>query len=132
MNTSQLGNIGEVNTLRILVEHNIPVYTSFGDGNEVDLIAIINNKCVKIQVKTTEKIHNNTLMVWKLGKQVGFHGSKVPYDEQSIDYFALYCIENNTLCFVPNVKGMAMQYSAISFFFFSSCFCRSSIICSIS
>ena len=111
MNTSQLGNIGEVNTLRILVEHNIPVYMPYGDGNEVDLIAIINNKCVKIQVKTTEKVHDNTLMTWRLGKQAGFHGSKVQYDEQSIDYFALYCAENDTLCFVPNTKGMSMSYS---------------------
>lgn len=111
MNTSQLGNIGEVNTLRILVENNIPAYIPYGDGNEVDLIAIIKNKCIKIQIKTTEKVHDGTLMTWKLGKQVGFHGTKIQYDEQAIDYFALYCVENNTLCFVPNTDTIPMQYS---------------------
>lgn len=101
MNTSQIGNIGEVKTLCKFVELGVPVYLPYGDGNEVDMIAIFNGKTNRIQIKTTEKIHNNDLMIWKLTKQNGYHGSRKKYDKDSIDYFSVYCIESDVLCLVP-------------------------------
>lgn len=44
MNTSSIGNIGEAQVLYEFVKRGIPVYTPFGDGYEVDLIAIFNGK----------------------------------------------------------------------------------------
>lgn len=39
MNSSQLGNIGEVRVLSEFTKLGIPCYIPFGDGNTVDLIA---------------------------------------------------------------------------------------------
>jgi hypothetical protein len=101
MNSSQIGNIGEVKVLSKFVELGVPVYLPYGDGYEIDMIAIFNDKTNRIQVKTTEKIHDNGVMQWKITKQDGYHGSRTKYNEGVIDYFALYCIEANVLCLVP-------------------------------
>ena len=99
-NTSNIGNIGQAAVINKFVELSINVYLPFGDGYVVDLIAEWNNKLHKIQVKTTE-FAKDSLMTWKLCKQEGFHGAKIPYSKEEVDYFALYCIETKTLCLVP-------------------------------
>ena len=101
MNSSQIGNIGEVKVLSKFVELGVPVYLPYGDGYEVDMIAVFNNKTNRIQIKTTEKVHSNGVMKWKMTKQDGYHGSRIKYNEGVIDYFALYCIEADVLCLVP-------------------------------
>ena len=57
MNTSQLGNIGEARILAEFTKRCVPCYLPYGDGNEIDLIAIFNDKINTIQIKTTEKQH---------------------------------------------------------------------------
>lgn len=99
-NTSNIGNIGQAAVINKFVEMGINVYVPFGDGCVVDLIAEWNNKLHKIQIKTTESI-KDSLMTWRLCKQEGYHGIKVPYLKDEVDYFALYCIETKTLCLVP-------------------------------
>ena len=99
-NTSNIGNIGQAAVINKFVEMGINVYVPFGDGCVVDLIAEWNNKLYKIQIKTTESV-KDSLMTWRLSKQEGYHGAKVPYLKDEVDYFALYCIETKTLCLVP-------------------------------
>ena len=101
MNTSQIGNIGEAKALSKFVELGVPVYTPFGDGYEIDMIAIFNDKANRIQVKTTESVQDNGLMHWKTTKQDGYHGSKTKYNNGSVDYFVFYCIESDVLCLIP-------------------------------
>ena len=40
-------------------------------------------------------------MQWRITKQEGFHGNKIKYTSNEVDYFALYCIETDVLCLVP-------------------------------
>ena len=101
MNTSQVGNIGEAKVLCKFVEMGIPVYLPYGDGEEIDMLAIFNKKINRIQVKTTRNVHNNGLIRWKLTKQEMYHGNNVKYNIDAIDYFALYCIEADVLCLFP-------------------------------
>ena len=101
MNTSQIGNIGESKTLCELTKLGVPCYIPFGDGNTSDLIADFNGKLNRIQVKTTNSLSENGVMEWKITRQEGYHGNRVTYDLNSIDFFALYCVENDILCFVP-------------------------------
>ncbi len=101
MNTSQLGNIGEVRVLSEFVKLGVPCYLPYGDGNKCDLIADFNGKLNKIQIKTTEKLNTNGAMEWKVTRQDGFHGSRVQYNKEDIDYFAFYCIETDIVCLVP-------------------------------
>lgn len=100
MNTSQLGNIGEARILAEFTKRCVPCYLPYGDGNEIDLIAIFNDKINTIQIKTTEYVHDNSYMIWKLTKQNGFHGSRQCYKD-NVDYFALYCLESDVCCLVP-------------------------------
>ena len=99
--TSDIGNVGQAKTLVKFVELGIPVYTPFGDGYRTDLIADFNGKLNRIQVKTTENLKDETCMRWKITHQEGFHGNKIKYSSEEVDYFALYCIETNVLCLIP-------------------------------
>lgn len=111
MNTSQIGNIGEAKVLCKFVELGVPVYTPVGDGNEIDMIAIFNDKPNRIQVKTTESVRDDGLMMWKTTRQDGYRGSRVRYDSQSVDYFAFYCIQSDVLCLMPatDIKNDTMS-----------------------
>lgn len=101
MNTTNIGNIGYAKTISKFTELNIPVYIPFCEGGIVDLIADFNGKLNKIQVKTTKSVHKDTYMLFKTSHQDGFHGSRKKYSVNEIDYFALYCIENNALLLFP-------------------------------
>jgi len=102
MNTSQIGNIGEAKVLCKFVELGVPVYTPVGDGNEIDMIAIFNDKPNRIQVKTTESVRDDGLMMWRTTRQDGYRGGRARYDSQSVDYFAFYCIQSDVLCLMPS------------------------------
>ena len=108
-NTSALGNIGQVKTLSKFVELGVPVFTPFGEGYTADLIADFNGKLNRIQVKTTESLHDDTYMLWKITRQNGFHGDKKKYTKEEVDYFALYCIETDILCLVPIEKAQTYE-----------------------
>ena len=101
MNTSQLGNIGESRVLCEFVKNEIPCFLPYGDGNTVDLVAYFHNRLNKIQIKTTEKRNSSGAMEWKVSHQEGFHGNRVSYSLDDIDYFAFYCLETDTVCLVP-------------------------------
>lgn len=61
MTTKQLGNIGEA--LAKLVSMNVPVYVSFGDNEKADLVAEFNGKLNKLQVKTSENLKMESLLL---------------------------------------------------------------------
>lgn len=100
-NTTNIGNIGQAKTVAKFVELGVPVYTPFGEGYTADLIADFNGKLNRIQIKTTENLHDDSYMIWKLMKQQGYHGNKVKYTADEVDYFAVYCVETDILCLVP-------------------------------
>lgn len=104
-NTTNLGNIGQAYVIAKFVELGIPVYTPIGEGYPTDLIADFKGKLNKIQIKTTENLHDDSYMVWKITHQQGYHGKRVKYTNQEVDYFALYCIETKSLYLVPYEKA---------------------------
>ena len=101
MNTKAIGNIGEAKVLCKFVELNIPVYTSFGDNERTDLVAEFNGKLNRIQIKTTTSLNKAGAMEWKVTRQEGYHGNRVQYNANDIDYFAFYCLETDMVCLVP-------------------------------
>lgn len=100
-NTSNIGNVGQAYVIAKFIELGIPVYLPMGEGYPTDLIADFNGKLNKIQIKTTESLHDGDYMTWKLTHQEGYHGNRIKYSNQEVDYFALYCIETKILCLVP-------------------------------
>ena len=101
LNTSQVGNIGEVRVLSEFVKLGIPCYLPYGDGNTCDLIAEFNGKLNRIQIKTTQSLNRAGAMEWKVTRQTGYHGNRVQYSLEDIDYFAFYCVETDIVCLVP-------------------------------
>ena len=104
-NTTNLGNIGQAYVIAKFVELGVPVYTPVGEGYPTDLIADFKGKLNKIQIKTTENLHDDSYMVWKITHQQGYHGKRIKYTNQEVDYFALYCIETKSLYLVPYEKA---------------------------
>lgn len=101
MNSSQLGNIGEARVLSEFVKLGVPCYLPYGDGNTADLIAEFNGKLNRIQIKTTTSLNKAGAMEWKVTRQEGYHGNRVQYNTNDIDYFAFYCLETDMVCLVP-------------------------------
>lgn len=101
MNTSKLGNIGEVKLLYELTKRGIPCYLPYGDGNTVDLIADFKGKLNRIQVKTCQSLNANGAMECKVTRQEGYHGNRIAYNVDDFDYFAFYCVDEDILCLVP-------------------------------
>ena len=101
MNSSQLGNIGEARVLSEFVKLGVPCYLPYGDGNTADLIAEFNGRLNRIQIKTTTSLNKAGAMEWKVTRQEGYHGNRVQYNTNDIDYFAFYCLETDMVCLVP-------------------------------
>ena len=101
MNSSQLGNIGEARVLSEFVKLGVPCYIPYGDGNTADLIAEFGGKLNRIQIKTTTSLNKAGAMEWKVTRQEGYHGNRVQYNTNDIDYFAFYCLETDMVCLVP-------------------------------
>jgi hypothetical protein len=106
-NTSAIGNIGQAKVIAKFVELGVPVYSPFGEGYTTDLIEDFNGKLNRIQIKTTEALKDDTTMLWRVTHQEGFHGNKIKYTSEEVDYFALYCIESDVLCLVPYENAQA-------------------------
>ena len=112
MTTSQLGNIGEARVLSEFVKLGVPCYIPYGDGNTADLIAQFNNKLNRIQIKTTTSLNKAGAMEWKVTRQEGYHGNRVQYNVNDIDYFAFYCLETDIVCLVPfDENGVDIEYT---------------------
>lgn len=102
MDTKRIGNIGEAKVLSKFVELGFPVYIPFGDNEKSDLIVEFNNKLNKIQVKTSKNIVNGIIRFDLTSSTVHRkNGYKHKYSKDEIDYFACYCIENDSIYLFP-------------------------------
>ena len=113
MTTTQLGNIGEVKVLAEFTKLGIPCFLPYGDGNRIDLIADFNGRLNRIQIKTCEHLNKAGAMEWKVTRQEGYHGNRVTYSPDEIDYFAFYCLETDIVCLVPFDKNFPIKTISI-------------------
>lgn len=105
MNTKRLGNIGEAKVLSALVELGIPIYLQFGDNEPADYIIIVNNNCLKAQVKTSST-YDGEKTIFDLSSST-FHrknGVRHKYTVEEVDIF--FCYDERTKqIFVVRNKG---------------------------
>lgn len=106
-NSRSVGNIGESIALTEFVKKGISVFIPFGQNTPMDLISFVNGEFFKIQVKTTQKVKNGT-MVFEMCRTNGFTLERTPYTADDTDFFFLYCIENNYMGLVNfnEVQGL--------------------------
>lgn len=93
-NSRAVGNIGESIAISEFVKRELPVFVPFGQNSPVDILTFLNGKFVKIQVKTTEEVKNGA-MEFDISRTNGFTGRRKMYEKNEVDYFFLYCVEND-------------------------------------
>lgn len=103
MDTKRIGNIGEAKVLAALVEKGIPVYIPFGDNEAADLVAEINGKLCKIQVKTCSSLKDNGSYNVDLRRNknpwsAAANDDHSNYTKDEIDYFATYNTITQNIC----------------------------------
>ena len=110
---NSVGNLGEAKVLAKFVELGIQVYLPFGDGSVVDLIADFNGKLNRIQVKSTEKDSDGSLVFSICSTTVHSGGElkKHIYTSDEIDYFALYSSVTDEVYLLPIEKAPTKKFS---------------------
>ena len=101
MDTKRIGNIGEACVLAKLVELEIPVYIPFGDNESTDLVADINGKLCKIQIKTCSSLKDNETYIVDLRRNKNPWSAKEGTDHETyddVDYFATYNTITKKIC----------------------------------
>ncbi len=93
-NSRAVGNIGESIAVSEFVKRELPVFLPFGQNTPVDILVYLNEKFLKIQVKTTEEVKNG-VMEFDISRTNGFTGRRKTYEKNEVDYFFLYCVEND-------------------------------------
>lgn len=98
MHSKEKGNIGHLSVAKELARLNLPVFTEVGDFSKTDLITIVNNKCIKIQVKYVTMLKSNIIHVYltKSGPNYNFK-----YKEGDFDLFAIYIPQLDKICWIP-------------------------------
>lgn len=99
-NTKQIGDISEAKVISRFIELGITVSIPFGDNQRYDLIADMEGKLLKIQIKTGRLkrgvIHFYTYNFSGSGKRA----KKMDY-KNSCNLFAVYCPENDNIYVIP-------------------------------
>ena len=91
-----IGDIGEQIAICMFVKSGFTVSKPITNNSRYDLIVDINNKSYKVQVKTTENIKNNIMsFATKTTNYTKGKWKSKSYKIDDIDFFFLYCMENN-------------------------------------
>lgn len=93
--TKVIGDIGESVIISEFLKHGINVLIPYDDNSTYDLVICVNDCFYKIQVKTTEKVRDSGgYMSFDITKSNPYSKIDPKYVKGEVDYFALYCIEN--------------------------------------
>ena len=95
--TKDLGTLGEQALILEFLKNDIPVLQPIGDNLPYDFVVEINNHFYKIQAKATEKIKEDGVMEFHTNITNPYTHECKRYTSNDIDYFGLYCKENNFL-----------------------------------
>lgn len=98
----QVGNIGEAKILAKLIEFQIPTYVQYGDNEKADYIIIVNNKCLKCQVKTS--FGTNEHCGFMLMHNNWLSHRKFLYSLDEVDIFLLYDATNDEYFIIKKIQ----------------------------
>ena len=127
LTSKQKGNLTELQCLTAFYEQGCHVSIPFGENSRYDMIADVNGKLIKVQVKTSS-VKNNDFNAIEFSCRSSYTNStgvkNVRYNADEIDYFATYwegkcylipiseCSVTKTLRFAPT---KSRQRAGISF-----------------
>lgn len=108
MNSKRIGNVGEAYALARLVEMGIPVYQQFGDNEPADYIILIDDKALKVQVKSSDTYDGDKVVFDLTSSTVHrTNGDKHKYTTKEVDIFICYDIQTRELFLVRNSGDMS-------------------------
>lgn len=103
-NKSSLGNVGEANFIKEATKYKLEIFKPLFDGSSIDFIVILDNKPVRIQVKTSEFRKTKNTISFSLTTGTGYiKGNRIKnvYEKDIIDYFYLYSVELDQSYIIP-------------------------------
>lgn len=109
-NSTLIGNIGEAVAISEFTKYGIPVLIPFSQNLPYDLVIQVDNKFYKIQCKTTSRIKNGK-MEFYINRTNGFTGEHVHYNKHEVDYFFVYCVENEYIGIIPIEDVKDVKYT---------------------
>lgn len=97
-NSKIKGNIGEAKFLFECTKFGIPVYLQFGDNESADYIILIDNKPIKVQVKSSTQFSGQVISfsLKRSTKHKGENYNSI-YSKEEVDLFACYDIKNDIM-----------------------------------
>lgn len=108
-NSTSIGAVGEAAAIYNFTKRNIPILKPFSDNSRYDFVIDIFGKLLKIQCKTTMHLRNdNSYMKFQLCSTNGFTFERYKYTEEDIDFYFLYCIENDYCGLVPISESIGL------------------------
>ena len=115
MNSKRVGNVGEAYALAKLVELGIPVYQQFGDDEPADYLIIINNKVLKVQVKSSDTYDGDKVVFDLTSSTIHRkNGNKHKYTIDEVDLFICFDITTKEIFIVKNtgnMSGITIRYT---------------------
>ncbi len=115
MNSKNIGNIGEAFTLAKLVELGIPVYQQFGDNEKADYLIIVQDKILKVQVKTSTTFDGEVVKFDLISSTTHrSNGNKHKYTTNEVDVFILYDAITKQIFAIQNegdMSGVTIRYT---------------------
>lgn len=105
-NSTHIGDIGENVAIAEFLKRGIPVSRPISQNCPYDLIIDFYGNLYKIQCKTTKNTHNDgAYMEWSITRTNGYTGIRNNYHPSEVDFFFLYCIENNYMGLIRVPSG---------------------------
>lgn len=107
-NTTDIGKLGEVATIKKFIENEVAVYTPISDSRGVDMVADFGGKLQKVQVKTTSTISESNSSRFKLSKTRArykngeHHHEVIKYNKDEVDYYSLYDYNHDRVFLLKN------------------------------
>jgi hypothetical protein len=95
VNTVKIGDISEAKVLSRFLELGYTVLLPWSNGERYDLVIEREGKFARIQVKTGRLISNGACLEFNVSSTNGSSRQRSSYDKNQIDYFAVYCANNN-------------------------------------
>lgn len=102
MNTSQVGNLGELKVIEKCLANNISVFLPFGDGSVVDMILVVNGRCLKAQVKSSQTKDEEGNVIFRMESSKSNRKEQVHYyTNKEIDVFLCYSYAYDEVYLIP-------------------------------
>lgn len=114
MNTNEKGNVGLAKVITKLIELGYSCFLPFTDTTCVDLV-VGNSKMElkRLQVKFRKKTNKGTI---EIPFESVVNGKRILIDKSKIDYFVVYCPDDDQIYFIDlekigNVKTFSIRFN---------------------